>query len=295
MPSCPAGHASRSTDYCDECGLPIPARPSAAPTPVPPAPQSLTCPHCGTLAPADALFCEQCGYDFVTGTMPRGTVSELLGLATPPAAQGAVAVPSPTAPPTPLPPASTPASSAAPPPAAPVVTPDPVSPVSGTPATPDEAEVPTSGRDAPAPTPVASVEADRWVAELWIDPDWYRLQDSPDPLPSPGLPEIFPLTADGGLIGRVSRSQHIDPEVDCGSDTGCSRRQARLTTDGRRWWVEDQGSANGTFVGTTGGPLPTHPISTGRTELNADSRIYVGAWTRIVVRRATEDEETLFP
>ena len=41
-----------------------------------------------------------------------------------------------------------------------------------------------------------------------------------------------PLTEKSVLVGRPSRSRGIHPEVDCGDDTGVSRRQAQLTTDG---------------------------------------------------------------
>ena len=132
------------------------------------------------------------------------------------------------------------------------------------------------------------------MAELWIDPDWYAAQGSTDPLPSPGLPDIVPLVKETNLIGRVSTSRNIFPEIDCELDTGCSRRHARLTTDGSRWWIEDLESANGTFVGSAAGPLPAMPIPRGRVELAPDQRIYVGAWTRIVIRRATEDEQEAF-
>ena len=64
-----------------------------------------------------------------------------------------------------------------------------------------------------------------------------------------------------------------------------------LTTDGQRWWVEDLQSSNGTYVGPASGPLPTDPVPAGqRRELSEDDRIYVGAWTRLVVRRATPEE-----
>ena len=70
-----------------------------------------------------------------------------------------------------------------------------------------------------------------------------------------------------------------------------SRRHAQLTTDGTRWFVEDLGSSNGTYVGPASGPLPATAIAVGpRTELGDDDRLYVGAWTRVVVRRATPDE-----
>jgi hypothetical protein len=231
--TCPSGHPSVSTDYCDVCGLPIgaAATPAAAsiPSPAvaapPPAPATQTCPNCSEPAAADALFCENCGYDFTTGTMPRAASSLDLG----------------TTPPVP-----------------------------------------------PAPTEVAE-----WVVERWVDPDWYAVQQSDDPCPSPGLPVVIPLTEKSVLIGRPSRSRNITPEVDCGDDTGVSRRQAQLTTDGQRWWVEDLQSSNGTFVGPASGPLPEDPITPGqRLELNPDDRIYVGAWTRLVVRKSTPEEQS---
>ncbi len=72
-----------------------------------------------------------------------------------------------------------------------------------------------------------------------------------------------------------------------------SRRQAQLTTDGQRWWVEDLQSANGTYVGsgqrTAAERRRCRPASA--SELDEDDRIYVGAWTRLVVRRATPEEQ----
>jgi pSer/pThr/pTyr-binding forkhead associated (FHA) protein len=105
------------------------------------------------------------------------------------------------------------------------------------------------------------------------------------------MPTVVPLTGGSALVGRFSASRGIRPEIDCGSDTGISRRHAQLTTDGQRWWVEDLQSSNGTFVGSSGRALPVTPIQPGqKTELGDDSRVYVGAFTRIVVRPATTDE-----
>lgn len=130
-----------------------------------------------------------------------------------------------------------------------------------------------------------------WVAEIWVDPDWYAVQSSSDPCPSPMLPDVVPLPTTSALIGRPSASRNIRPDIDCGSDSGVSRRQAQLTSDGRRWWVEDLGSSNGTYVGPASGPVPTTALTPGRrVEVDADDRIYVGAWTRIVVRPATASE-----
>ena len=144
-----------------------------------------------------------------------------------------------------------------------------------------------------SPAPVAPAIAVEWVAEVWVDPDWYESQESEDPCPSPGLPVVIPLAAKSVLIGRPSTSRNIHPDIDCTGDSGVSRRHAQLNTDGQRWWVEDLQSSNGTYVGPASGPLPTDPLPPGqRREVSEDDRIYVGAWTRLVVRRATPEERT---
>ena len=59
MPTCPEGHASTSSDYCDVCGSPVrtaavqPITPESAPT--------KACPACA--APISGRFCEACGHD----------------------------------------------------------------------------------------------------------------------------------------------------------------------------------------------------------------------------------------
>ena len=267
--TCPDGHTSQSGDYCDVCGLPIQAgagssaagpsvgssaasaaggagTPSSLPPPLPrsagshaavpassasslsldaPAAATRTCPNCSTDNPADALFCENCGYDFTTGQLPR-----------------------------------------------PLAPPDPGS---------GQAVPPAAAPDGTA----------EWVAEVWIDPDWYVAQGVTDPLPSAGEPAVVPLAERTVLVGRTSTSRNIHPQIDCSADSGVSRRHAQLSTDGQRWWVEDLQSSNGTYVGGAGEPLPTTPVPPGqRVELADDDRVYVGAWTRIVVRRAAQGE-----
>jgi FHA domain len=246
---CPVGHSSLAQDYCDVCGLPIDATapPAAGPATGPTTgsassePGHQPCPNCGAQNFVDALFCENCGYDFTTGTMPR----QLAASEAPDAPRLDAAQPA-------------------------------------------QASVGHTTDDGSSPSP----ETFDWVAEVWIDPSWYEAQQSPDPMPSPGLPVVVPLRTKSILIGRISRSRNIYPQIDCESDTSVSRRQTQLTTDGTRWWVEDLDSANGTFVAQATGPLPSDPIPVGvKHELAADDRIYVGAWTRIVIRRATEDEK----
>ena len=78
--------------------------------------------------------------------------------------------------------------------------------------------------------------------------------------------------------------------------TGITRPERRINpaarpTAGRRVVAGEPGASNGTFVGPASGPLPEQPINVGpRTELDGDDRVYVGAWTRIVVRQATDEE-----
>lgn len=240
--TCPNGHVSQSADYCDTCGAPMaasatpdsgrPSRPVSA-TAAPTQP----CPSCAMTNTAEALFCEACGYDFTTGTMPRSTE----------------------------------------PTTGPMTSTNPL----------DLGSTPQG-----APDPVAPAVELEWVAEVWVDPDWYAGQESDEELPSPGLPVVVPLRTQSLLIGRRSVSRNIHPDIECASDVGASRRQAQLTTDGQRWWVEDLQSSNGTYVGAASGPLPEDALAPGqRRELAQDDRIYLGAWTRIVVRRATPEEQ----
>jgi hypothetical protein len=146
----------------------------------------------------------------------------------------------------------------------------------------------------PGPSaPVAPAIAVDWVAEVWVDPDWFAAQESEDACPSPGLPEVVLLRLQSLLIGRPSISRNIHPDIDLTGDPGVSRRQAQLTSDGARWRVEDLQSSNGTYVRSATGPIPTTPLPPGqRRELAEGDRVYVGAWTRIVVRRATPEEQT---
>jgi len=322
---CENGHRSTTDDYCDVCGVPVHPAPSVGPAPSTVASTTQKCPNCGASNPADALFCEACGYDYTTGTLPRSDVAGMLGLRRAPAPVGAATAAAPAAAPTlsatpsyPGATSVTPVASpleidelSAPAPAGDVVAavPEPVAsePVAATPAdavadASGDASVQPLAPPASDPTPVGTSPLDEeeptrgrpaprresYVAEIWIDPDWYEVQETDEPMPSVALPTTVVLGVDN-LIGRSSASRNIHPEVDCGVDSGVSRRQSRLSTDNTRWYVEDLGSANGTFVGPASGPLPTAPIQ-GRYELGPDDRIYVGAWTRIVVRKASKDE-----
>ncbi|WP_392508773.1 FHA domain-containing protein [Naumannella halotolerans] len=333
MPTCPDGHHSSADDYCDVCGTPMnaPAAAPAAAAEPPAAPPVRTCPHCGAESPQGALFCEACGYDFTTGTLPRpasvldldapapsaevsqGPAPDPSPAAPPqPAAQESAApqsasesAPGPLVPPTDAGPQPAPRRAAAPPESVPQApTPQALSPQASTPqtSTPHASSAPLlppgpatdAGSQATpprAPNVSPAAPGQPWVAELWIDPDWYALQESPDPMPSPGLPRLVTLRNRSMLIGRPSRSRNIHPDLDCDPDAGISRRHAQLTTDGSRWWIEDLDSSNGTFVAGIAEPLPEEPLRPGqRREIGTDDRIYLGAWTRIVLRPALPGE-----
>ena len=256
MATCPAGHTSTADDYCDVCGMPITAG-------SPPGPGGPASPAAGGTGPATGAVqaCPHCE----TPNAVDALFCEACGYDF-----TTGSVPRPLTPPEP--------------PAAAATAVAPASSGGGSAAGPTRVS-------APASATAAASEEPAWVVELWVDPTWYAAQESPDPLPSAGLPAVSPLRGRSLLVGRTSQSRNIHPDVDCGSDSGVSRRQCQLSTDGTRWWVEDLDSANGTFVGPASGPLPVDPLPVGqRHELRPDDRIYVGAWTRLVIRAATDDE-----
>ena len=325
MAECLSGHQTQTEDFCDQCGMPVVPIPVITEPAGPTAPVAETCPHCTAPRQSGALFCESCGYDYTTGALPEQDLRTELGLpsvvkpegtkdggvsgsdvgvgtadaegavgegtdcatsenagesvggegtdeATPDAAPATETVPGDPAPGDPAPGDST----------------------SGDPAPGDSTSEESSTEATPAdpdssPAPVRpSAPTVQWVAEIWTDPQWYAFQESADPMPPLGPPRIVPIK-ESALIGRRSVSRNIHPDVDCGADVGCSRRQAYLTFAGGYWFINDLESANGTFVAEATASLPDDPI-TARTQVGPDERIYLGAWTRIVVRPATEGE-----
>ena len=144
----------------------------------------------------------------------------------------------------------------------------------------------------PPPAQAPNALGTDWMAEIWIDPDWFAAQDAAGTCPTAGAPTVVPLRGTTALIGRASKSRGLAPEIDCSADGSVSHKHAELTLDHDRWYVEDEGSTNGTFVGLPGDPLPTTPLNPHeRHELADGERIYVGAWCRIQIRPATDDEK----
>jgi FHA domain len=78
--TCPAGHVSATTDYCDQCGARIGPAAVAVDEPVRPdtsatrdtsaTPVTAPCPRCGAARSGHDRFCEDCGFDLVAGIAP---------------------------------------------------------------------------------------------------------------------------------------------------------------------------------------------------------------------------------
>ena len=166
--------------------------------------------------PPDALFCESCGYDFTTGSMPR-----------------------------------------------------PLTPPDRRPRPRRRRRGRAGGRPdrrpgRPAGTAGRGSGFD-WVAEVWIDPAWYEAQESPDPLPSAGLPDgraaARPLAA--GRPGlAVSRNIHPDDRL----RHRLRRQPAAGAADDRRHPLVGRGPRVGQRHlrrPRPAAPLPEDPIAVG--------------------------------
>ena len=170
------------------------------------------CPNCGTPNVESSLFCEACGYDFTTGALPAGVVTNVEA-----------------------PPAEAPAPGARSPELAQVEVdnavenlgadpdPQPSNPAgealesSGAAEQAAEAE----GMGAAAGIPASSVGsgsgvppriAFQWVAEVWIDPDWYADQQAQEPLPSAGLYSRHSVPASLASRPELQKNTLVRPE-----------------------------------------------------------------------------------
>ncbi|HEY7592838.1 MAG TPA: FHA domain-containing protein [Actinophytocola sp.] len=95
----------------------------------------------------------------------------------------------------------------------------------------------------------------------------------------------FPLQGEQVSIGRQSRSRGIQPDIDLigpPEDPGVSHLHALLVSGPDGWSVVDLDSANGLSVNDESTPLSPNtprPLADG-------DRVYLGAWTKITLRRA---------
>jgi hypothetical protein len=277
MPTCPKGHTSVATDYCDECGSAIGGVQVAAP-PVAEAPTPSgsgdACPKCGTARAG--RFCEVCGHDFVLGD-PAPDTADLPGTAAPP---GDATLPEPAT---------------TPPPA------EATGGADGVPANPVVADPGESG----VPPVIAVGDAGALAAELprrsgavagWrvvaaADREYYaRMQAAAGPdaqqLQFPAFcPERrFALRTAQILVGRRRPSRGIEPDIDLTGppeDAAVSHAHALLVggADGV-WSVVDLDSANGTYLNDSPDAIEPHvPVP-----LKDGDRIHVGAWTTLTVQ-----------
>jgi hypothetical protein len=131
-----------------------------------------------------------------------------------------------------------------------------------------------------------------WTATVTADRAYYdsvMAVDGPDAAGitfPPYCPDRhFPLQGEQVSIGRQSRSRGIRPDIDLlgpPEDPGVSHLHALLIAqpDGS-WSIVDLDSANGTLVNDEPNPLrPNTPRP-----LGDGDRVYIGAWTRITLRR----------
>lgn len=264
------------------------------------------CPSCHATSVGQVAFCGSCGYDFVTGSEPvtggraGGTGSHGTGgdggtgEAGPALDEEEPAEPVPTA----------------------LQAAEPLDAYIDPRRDADDIELPTTAEElgldeadlehrpsVPPPTPPSAGQARQaherpahrparregeggWVAELWVDHVWAATRDSDQPVPEAAAPEVVHLGSDNLVVGRTNIERGLHPDLDVGTDAGVSVRHAQLTSDGHRWWIEDLDTSNGTYVGTVGEPLPVQPLARGeRVQIDEDDRVYLGAWTRLVLRR----------
>jgi len=312
MSTCPAGHESEASDYCDTCGRVIGVPPSplialpvarvvtaslvAAP------PRSGACPVCG--AGRDGRFCEECGYDFdLAEAMPETVLTPGIG----PAEAQVPSSPAPTAPAGPAPEYQAP---------------NPIEPAApagaeagaAEPGVDLEAELaraeaqaaePASAPTRAAPEPFVAVLPDPVAglpsaasagSELTLivnaDRAYYDAQvergdiiESEFPFPKYPAERRFTFPAGPGpvRIGRASASRGLNPEIDLTGpplDPAVSHLHAQLLKHDEGWVVVDLGSANGTRLNDAAEPLEAEteiPVKPG-------DRIHLGVWTTIVVQ-----------
>jgi hypothetical protein len=275
MATCPNGHASSSSDYCDECGAPIGAPltppPSTGPaTPVAAQGTGEPCPECGT--PRDGRFCEVCGRDFLTGS-PTQT-----NLAAPDGGSGAPWSPG-------LDPAAGNGSSGQV-----AVAGGPAGASGGTAGSTAGGGAGGTGPDGGSGLP-SRLGGPEWRVLVTADRAYHARMASasmPDaqPIAFPAFcpDRRFALSGGQVLVGRRSRSRGIEPQIDLTGppeDAGVSHAHALLVAgaDGS-WSVVDLDSANGTYLNESADPIEANvpvPLADG-------DRVHLGAWTTLTVQ-----------
>jgi hypothetical protein len=269
MFTCPANHASETPEFCSVCGLEIPgAAPAAAAAPAPvaavetmPAATSAAvaageaCPDCG--APRDSdqqVFCEVCGYNFVTRVAGSGPPPSCVPAASFNPEPAATAI---NPPPSAV--ATSPESTVTAPSSA-----QPVEPIGGV------------GRPSPNASEVGRPSPNAcWELVVTVDANLYGTPNPDAPAGQP--PQKFRLFDRETMIGRAGTEVRV--QVPIQGDPGVSRRQALLIQGpDSSLLLRDLNSANGTQVdGVDVRPGVDTPLHDG-------AAIAIGGWTSIVVR-----------
>jgi FHA domain len=142
----------------------------------------------------------------------------------------------------------------------------------------------------PPAEPVPSLDSKvKWVVVVEVDREWFGLKGSlaDQPCP-PASSSTIALTQHTALIGRSSQSRDIHPEIALDGDTGVSRRHAQLVRSGDDLALLDLSSTNGTYMVPAGGE-PTEDTAAVEpglsTPLHDGDRVYLGAWSRLTIRR----------
>lgn len=212
-----------------------------------------TCDNCGESCGPDDLFCESCGYDFVTGSVPES--SDLPPLVNVPGDAAAVSA---------------------------------TNTATGATDTTDSAGVTTESTPVPSLVDDPSGGIPRVLITVSTDADYFAAMVTegevplPDPMPPDQELELFGTELH---IGRTSESRAVHPNIDVEALTGdpaVSTRHAvlRISNNGTMT-ITDVGSTNGTFVGGFDG----EPITQGvPVELGDEKVAYVGAWTRLAIQ-----------
>lgn len=140
-----------------------------------------------------------------------------------------------------------------------------------------EPDSPTT-RNEPLPQPGG------WVVEVSVSPEWFALQDSSLESPVQQPPRTVTLDEGYVLIGRESATRDVHPLVQADDDAGCSRRHADLSWIDGHWVLRDLNSVNGTYLQRAGAGFPPVEVTTA-VPIDTGDAVYVGAWTKLVLRR----------
>lgn len=205
-----------------------------------------TCDNCGETCGPDDLFCESCGYDFVTGSVPESSdLPPLVDVASGGATGSAPAT-------------------------------DTAAVATASESSPVPSIVADSSGGIPRVLIAVSTDADYFAA--MVTEGEVHL---PDPLPPDQDLELFGTELH---IGRTSESRAVHPNIDVEALTGdpaVSTRHAvlRVSNNGTMT-ITDVGSTNGTFVGGFSG----EPITQGvPVELGENGVVHLGAWTKLTI------------